>query len=73
MWKHITLQSICEITILLILYINTPKFIHEYKKDLRDFVNDLSKCIELPGNNPKFDNILYGNKEKRSEKRNFLL
>ena len=94
MWKHITLQSICEITILLILYINTPKFIHEYKKDLRDFANDLSKCIELPsneilfmiegeifflivprynGNNPKFDNILYGNKEKGSEKRNFLL
>ena len=60
MWKHIGIQSIIQIVILLILYLFAPKFIRE--RDLiRLAENDLIYyCYgTLPGNtNPK--NIIYG-------------
>ena len=60
MWKHITIQSLIQITILLILYLLAPKFIRE-----RDLIrlaenNLIFYCYgTLPGNtNP--NNIIYG-------------
>ena len=60
MWKHITIQSLIQIVILLILYLFAPKFIGE-----RDLIrlaenNLIYYCYgTLPGNtNPK--NIIYG-------------
>ena len=60
MWKHIGIQSIIQITILLILYLVAPKFIRE--KDLIRLAENqlIYYCYgTLPGNtNPK--NIIYG-------------
>ena len=66
MWKHIILQAVCEIAILLVLYLAAPKFIPENKEDIVKSHRALYKCFgQLPGNQP-FDennnmpNILYG-------------
>ena len=60
MWKHIGIQSIIQITILLILYLLAPKFIKE--KDLIRLAENqlIYYCYgTLPGKtNPK--NIIYG-------------
>ena len=60
MWKHILIQSVTQIVILLILYLLAPKFIREYDL-VRLTENALIKyCYgSLPGNSdPK--NIIYG-------------
>ena len=60
MWKHIIIQSLVEIVILIILYLIAPKFIEE--KDLIRLAENtiINYCYgQLPGNtNPK--NIIYG-------------
>jgi len=60
MWKHIIIQSVVQITILLILYLLAPKFIRE-----RDLIRLAENALiyycygTLPGNaDPK--NIIYG-------------
>ena len=60
MWKHIIIQSVMQITILLILYLLAPKFIRE--RDLIRLAENklIFYCYgTLPGNtNP--NNIIYG-------------
>ena len=70
MWKHIILQSICEIIILLILYFDAPKFFPEYKDEPKAFALLLKECFgQLPGGGREVTNkILYGNKDKWSNK-----
>ena len=66
MWKHIVGQSICEIAILLILYLMAPKFIPEDKEDIIKSAENIYDCFgKIPGVSG-FENskILYGNKEK---------
>jgi Ca2+ transporting ATPase len=66
MWKHIVGQSICEIAILLILYLMAPKFIPEDKEDIIKSAENIYNCFgKIPGVSG-FENskILYGNKEK---------
>ena len=60
MWKHIIIQSLVEIAILLILYLLAPKFIEE--KDLIRLAENevIHYCYgTLPGNT-KVKNIIYG-------------
>ena len=65
MWKHIVLQSIFEITILLVLYLMAPEFIPEYKETILESHKTLKDCFgTLPGNEDNQNNILYGNKDK---------
>ena len=60
MWKHIIIQSVIQITILLILYLFAPKFIRE-----RDLIRLAENSLifycygTLPGNADK-KNIIYG-------------
>ena len=72
MWKHIVLQSIFEIGILLTLYMIAPIYITEYKKDLKTFAQNLEKCVDLPGDPKSSDKILYGTKEDWSTKKRFF-
>ena len=72
MWKHIVLQSIFEITILLIMYILAPKYISEYNKDLLDLAKDLKFCATLPGNVTNDQKILYGTIEHWYDDSHFL-
>ena len=59
MWKHIILQSIFEICILLVLYISGPKFLREYKEAVVESHGNLFYCFNrLPGNK------IYNHKEK---------
>ncbi|MBP3801323.1 MAG: cation-translocating P-type ATPase [Clostridia bacterium] len=66
MWKHIILQSICEIALLLTLYLAAPLFIKEYKDDIKNSAKDLYDCFgQLPGDQNVNDfYILFGNKDK---------
>ena len=75
MWKHIVLQSIFEIGILLLFYLEAPKYINEYKPDLIDLAEAIYNCTGgyLPDNSMDFNKILYGNKEKWSDKYYFNL
>ena len=60
MWKHIIVQSVVEIAILLVLYLIAPKFIEE--KDLIRLAENhlIYYCYEtLPGNT-NVKNIIYG-------------
>ena len=60
MWKHIIIQSIIEIAILIILYLIAPKFIEE--KDLIRLAENhlINYCYgKLPGDTPT-KNIIYG-------------
>jgi Ca2+ transporting ATPase len=68
MWKHIILQSIVEIVILLILYIMAPKFIPETKDEITKATENLLKCYqELPGGlKTMTDKIIYGTKDNWS-------
>ena len=68
MWKHIILQSIVEIVILLILYIMAPKFIPETKDEITNATEKLLKCYqELPGGLKTMTNkIIYGTKDNWS-------
>jgi hypothetical protein len=66
MWKHIVGQSICEIAILLILYLMAPKFIPEDKEDIIKSAENIYYCFgKIPGvEGFETSKILYGNKEK---------
>jgi len=65
MWKHIVLQSICEIAILLILYLSAPEFIKEDKEDIIESAKTLYDCFGiLPGNTTNTEKILYGNENQ---------
>ena len=71
MWKHISIQSLFELSVLLMLYLIAPTFIPEDKDDILKSMEELQTCFgTLPGNvNFDKDNayILYGNKDKWSE------
>ena len=66
MWKHIILQSIFEILLLLLIYLYAPTFIKEDKQEIVDSANILNNCFEsLPGGqNIKDSYILYGSEGK---------
>ena len=66
MWKHIILQSICEIAILLTIYLAAPEFVPEDKDEIIESADNLLKCFgALPGNITSNNHkILYGNKDK---------
>ena len=71
MWKHISIQSLFELSVLLMLYLIAPTFIPEDKDDILKSMEQLQTCFgTLPGN-VRFDRdnayILYGNKDKWSE------
>jgi magnesium-transporting ATPase (P-type) len=70
MWKHIILQALVEIILLLILYIYAPKFIPETKKDIIDATNLLLYCFgEIPGGEKEnTTNIIDGRKDQWSDK-----
>ena len=60
MWKHISFQSLFEITILIIIYLLAPKFIPEDKQAIKDSAENLEKCFGiLPGKTDK-SNIIFG-------------
>jgi Ca2+ transporting ATPase len=68
MWKHIVLQSIFEIGILLFFYLEAPKYIDEYKPNLLKLASDIKACTGgLPGGAKDIKKILYGTKEDWSE------
>ena len=73
MWKHIVLQSIFEITILLLMYILAPKYIDEYDDDLKKIAKMLNHCASLPGNATEEKKILYGSIEEWYPDSHFLV
>ena len=74
MWKHIVLQSIFEIGILLFFYLEAPKYIDEYKHNLLELASDIKSCTGyLPGGATDEDKILYGTKEDWSKNYYFNL
>ena len=64
MWKHITIQSLCELIILVLIYTFGPSFIKEDKENILNSHYELFSCFgDLPGNVDYFenyDNILDG-------------
>ena len=66
MWKHIILQSLFELILLLMLYLFAPKFIPESEGEMTQSAELILECFgELPGGLKKNNNkILYGNKNK---------
>ena len=66
MWKHIILQSLCELIILLTLYLKAPCFVPESGKEMKDSAEIILNCFdELPGGSKYYDGkIIYGNKNK---------
>ena len=72
MWKHISLQALFEILLLLILYIKGPSFIHEDKKLILNSHEEIYKCFGgLPGNvnyERNKDYILIGSENSWSKK-----
>ena len=69
MWKHITLQSLTEIIILLVLYLKAPSFVPESRGEIYDSANLILDCFgELPGGYKEYHGkIIYGNKNKWGE------
>ena len=64
MWKHISIQALCELILLLLLYLLAPKFIKEdnYVRLAENQIINL--CYgKLPGNG-KIDHIIYGTSSK---------
>jgi Ca2+ transporting ATPase len=70
MWKHIILQALAEIVLLLLLYIYAPKFIPETKKEINEATDLLLKCFgEIPGGEKNnTGNIIDGRKDKWNDK-----
>ena len=68
MWKHIVLQSLFQIVILLLLYLYAPKFINENEEsEYRKLAEMMLLCFHnLPGDTDDTSKILYGNEEKWS-------
>ena len=77
MWKHIILQSIFEIIILVTLYLAAPKFVPENKGNMIEAIDILRKCYpELPGNQKHEGDsyyILYGVKDEWSKNVNLTI
>ena len=69
MWKHIILQALVEIILLLLLYIYAPKFIPETKEDINKASELILYCFkELPGGGKQnTTNIIDGRKDKWSD------
>ena len=64
MWKHISIQALCELIILLVLYLIAPDFIKEdnYVRLAENAI--IFQCYQkLPGNG-KLDHIIYGTSSK---------
>ena len=64
MWKHISIQALCQLILLLLLYLLAPKFIKEdnYVRLAENQIINL--CYgKLPGNG-KIDHIIYGTSSK---------
>ena len=67
MWKHIILQSVFEIAILLVLYLLAPKFIKEEENsEMHNVAKDILLCFsgKLPGNYTEERYILDGREDK---------
>ena len=64
MWKHISIQALCQLVLLLVLYLIAPKFIKE-ENYIRLAENQIIKyCYgKLPGDG-KEDHIIYGTSSK---------
>ena len=64
MWKHILIQSICELVLLVFIYIYGPSFIKEDKENILNSHYELFSCFgTLPGDieyMEHYDNILDG-------------
>ena len=70
MWKHIILQSLAELIILLVLYLIAPTFVPESKGgEIYKSAELILKCFgELPGGMKEYNGkIIYGNKNKWGE------
>ena len=73
MWKHIVLQSIFQIIILLIIYLLAPKFVPEEKDDLKEIALTIVKCFgQLPGPENDTSKILYGKEKDWSDEVLFI-
>ena len=68
MWKHIVLQSLFELILLIVIYLFSPKFIKEDKSDILASMDALNECFTgLPGDqDPSGHYILYGSQYKWS-------
>ena len=66
MWKHIILQSLSELGILLFLYLKAPIFVPESDGEIGDSAKIILNCFnELPGGlKEETKKIIYGNKNK---------
>ena len=64
MWKHILIQSMCELVLLVFIYIYGPSFIKEDKENILNSHYELFSCFgTLPGNIDymgNYDNIIDG-------------
>ena len=71
MWKHILIQSFCEIILLLFIYIFGPSFIKEDKKNILRSHYEIFNCFgTLPGNldyNENYEFILDGRENSWSK------
>ena len=66
MWKHISIQALCQLILLFLLYLLAPKFIKEdnYVRLAENQI--INSCYgKLPGNG-KIDHIIYGTSSKWS-------
>ena len=75
MWKHIILQALVEIILLLLLYIYAPSFIPETKDEINKGTYLLLDCFgEIPGGKTNYTgNIIDGRKDKWSDNAIFNL
>jgi Ca2+ transporting ATPase len=72
MWKHIVVQSLIQIVILLILYLIAPNFVKE--QDLERLAENtiINYCYgQMPGNGDK-DNIIFGTESSWSSEAKLL-
>ena len=64
MWKHISIQALCELILLLVLYLIAPKFIKEQNYVRLAENQIIFYCYKkLPGNG-KLNHIIYGTSSK---------
>ena len=66
MWKHISIQALCELILLFVLYLVAPKFIKEQNYVRLAENQIINYCYkQLPGKG-KLDHIIYGTSSKWS-------
>ena len=65
MWKHISIQSLFQLALLLIVYLIGPKFLKEQDKGRLAENSTIMKCYgTLPGNISDLTHIIYGIESK---------